>query len=524
MATELARSNNGTLAHPDDIGGSYQPMRPLDVYSKGLSEEAPRVDAIATISCGRLEEGKPRAARKNDPQWIHIHDENNRAEGLTKALMNGEGRRLTIAFQFDDPSQFIQQRFTEYTSSALKVYGDEKRITEIIVHGQGNQATAEHRTFDAGTNDYDRLVARCKVNVSVYFALAEWSKEGPRVTFPDGLGLYRLRFTSRNSLRNLLATLDYVAKFTRGRIAGIPFNLGVDFREVARSTGIKTTIPVFTFTMAPPGGITSLTFRDLTGKALAQGEALHMLPPTTETWETATLDGPVNDDITDEQADLMARGGRCDKQHYVKTWHATVRGTSLQPAEARAAFISEHTGDIGSLTLFLDGASESEASALIEAAWDYLTQRGEIEMPDDDEPAKATADDYDRTYGQAYQDEPDQKPAAPVIDAEARDVTNPDEPPDDDERTLAMADEYAESDETARRAVGELDEVLGSQPASDPDGEPVVWDYGMCLELYEAHADLNLPKVFANGKADYYAGWHAKFMKALEASRKEVPA
>ena len=432
MTTEIERVQNGALARPEDVGG-YQPMRPLDVYAGGLSEEAPRVDAIATISCGRLVEGKPRAARRDDKQWIFVHDPNDRAIGLTQALQAGDGRRLTIAFQFDDPAQFIQQRFTEYTASALKVYGDEKRITEIIVHGEGNRASAEHRTFDAGTPDYERLVQRCKVNVSVYFALAEWSPEGPRVTFPDGLGLYRLRFTSRNSLRNLLATIDYVAKFTRGRVAGIPFNLGVDFREVARSTGIKTTIPVFTFTMAPPGGITSLTFRSLTGQALAQGANLHMLPPTVETWETATMDGPVGDDITEEQAAILERGGKCDKRHYTKLWHALVRDTSLASKEGRAEFLDRHTDmRFDSLSLFLDQATESEASFLIECARDYLVERGELTAADDvddddDTPAKppATAADYEASYGAAYADQDAAKPAETVIDTESREVASP---------------------------------------------------------------------------------------------------
>ena len=441
MNTDLATINHSGIARPEDIGG-YSPMRPLDVYSKGLADEAPRVDAIATISCGRRnEKGYPQAAKKGDPQHIFIHDLNDRAKGLTEALIKGDAKRLTIAFPFDNPAHFIQQRFSEYTATSLKAYGDEKSITEIVTEGAGDQQTVKHVTYMANTPDYDRVVARCKVSVSVYFALASWTADGPRVEFPDGLGMYRLRFTSRHSLRNLLASIDYVAKFTRGRIAGIPFNLGVDFREVAAPNGVKRTIPVFTFVMSPPGGITSLTFRQTATAALAQGAALQLAPPTSETWETEILDGPVGDDVdapSQDEAAMMARGGRCDAALYKRLWFATVRGTSLADEDGRRAFLDQFTDrETSHLAQFLEMATTAEADRLITTAIQWLEAKGEIDAsgeatepaertPLTSDQASASMDNYDRMMAEGDAIDAGARqlldPEPPVIDAEARTV------------------------------------------------------------------------------------------------------
>lgn len=517
--TDLARHTNGSLARPDDVGG-YQPMRPLDVYSRGLADETPRVDALATISCGRLvgdgENARPAAAKKSDKQWIYIHDPNERAPGLTVALQRGQGRRLTIAFPFDDPHQFVMMRFAEYSKSALKAYGDERQVTEIIPQGD----SAQHRTHLSGSEEYDRIVGRCKTSVSVYFALAEWADDGPRVVFPDGLGMYRLRFTSRNTLRNLLATLDQTAKMTNNRIAGIPFDLGVDFREVAAPNGKKRSIPVFTFVMAPPGGITSRTFRTVTGTALSQGEALRMLPsPNRETWETATLDGPVGDDVTAEDIAILERGGLCDKRHYTKLWHAMVRDTSLASKEGRAAFLDEVSEQrFDSLSLFLDQASESDAALLIECARDYLVERGELAVSDEEEeePEKprATAADYVKEYGHSYGEEPQ------VIEAEARAVDSP----ADAMEALAVD---AETHERLQNLKSELDEVINDGTAETADSaaaetEPPAYDYGMCMEAWDnADKRLGIPKPLPRGNAEYYQMWWEQ--KYLPAVSKDLP-
>ena len=474
-ATELARN--------DQTGGGYTSMQPLDVYSGGLSDAPPSVDWIATISCGRLipnpkkpDEMIPRAARKSDPQWIYIHDENNMAPGLTQALQESNGRGLVIAFPWDDPKLFVQQSFRTYSHGSLKAYGDEKSMTLIQVTGQGRDERVEHITYMAGSAEYDELVRDSKANFSVFFALARWGENGPQVTFPDGVGMYRLRFTSRHTIRNILATIDETARMTNNRIAGIPFHLFVDFRQVAGPNGRKRDIPVFSIRLRPPYVLTSDTWRATASAAIKAGSMLQLpSPPKGETWETAVLDGPVGDDvITDDDVARLDRGGRCDKPYYTRLWHSLVRGTSLQPAEARHAFIADHTGDIGSLALFLADASESEAAALIAAAQDHLFALGEIEPDDGDdddrellqkmqqlppaEPAilqrpAATGDDYERTYGAAYADQEPSKPKDAVIDAEAREVSEsakepppaPTEPTRRQELESAYATLHAES-------------------------------------------------------------------------------
>lgn len=193
---------------------SQAEFRILDLHSENgvLEETRPRMDWIATISAGGKEEVKKRDGSGMTTRpfvsrdgMIHLHDPEGHAAGLAQALALNGNKMLTIAFPFDDKRLFIQQRFAEYSASALLAYGDENSIT-LIQNGQH----IEHRH---GTSGYRECLKRpgMKVTVSVFFYLAEWGEDGqPRVTFPDGLGLYRLRFTGHNSLRSIVASIDSI--------------------------------------------------------------------------------------------------------------------------------------------------------------------------------------------------------------------------------------------------------------------------------------------------------------------------
>lgn len=362
--TELAIATNGAAA-----------LGRLDPYAAGIAAEAPRVDALAVISCGYRAEGQgnrpglPKASRPGDAQQIHIHDPLNRAPGLEAAVKDGGGRQLLIAFPLDDPRQFIIQRFTRYSASRLEAYGDEASATWIHPATDGKEAW--HQTFLAGTPEYERLVKTCKADTRIYFCLAEWTPNGPEVVFPDGLGVYAIRTTSRHSVRSIIGSLAYTSRFTRGKIAGLPFVLCVDHREVAGPDGSKRVIPVWTITTKPPEGarLSSRTFRELATTALREGASLMLPAPDQQTWEDADAEGPpLVDEPNDQEIAQLERGGLCEYDHWIKTWHALARDTAFGNEEGRAAFIGAYTHDATtSLSHFLQGASEEDAAALVAA-------------------------------------------------------------------------------------------------------------------------------------------------------------
>ncbi len=363
-----------TALAPTTNGNGRIPAR-LDPYAGGLSTEVPRVDALAVISCGHRQEargdrpGLPRASRATDPQQIHLHDAMGRAPGLAAALEAGQHRQLLIAFPLDDPAQFVIQRFTRYSASRLEAYGDETAITWI--HPGTADTPARHQRFDAGTPEYERLVRTCKADTRIYFCLAEWTPTGPEITFPDGLGTYAIRTTSRHSVRSILGSLAYTSRFTRGKIAGLPFQLLVDYREVAGPDGAKRTIPVWTITTKPPEGarLSSRTFRDLAASALREGASLMLPAPTEPGWEDFDAEGPADvDEPSAAEIAQIAAGGLCDYEHWIRTWHALAHGTAFESDDARAGFLGAFTdGATTSLAEYFKDASEERATALIAA-------------------------------------------------------------------------------------------------------------------------------------------------------------
>ncbi len=388
MTTDLARRQRGELAtsSPTPLIDAFAV---LDVYAGGIANETPRVESLATISAGyrgKSDGNRPGSPQRSRDGQIYIHDATGRAPGLKRALDQTGGKRLTISFPFDDPQRFIHCRFMSYTATELQAFGDETHLM-VLIPGRGYQRV------EAGAPEYDDWLKRCKVSVSVYFVLSEWGADGPEIVFPDGVGAYyRLRFTSRHSLRSILAGLRSIGQFTQGRIAGVPFDLAIDYREVADATGKKRTIPVWSLASKPPGGrrLTSRNFNEVMTLALEQGAALMLPMPTPPTLEEALaeppdddlddsiVDGVVVGDVTDREVELIQRGGRCNADHWRALFFSAVRGSELDGDEspARAAWLREYTnGGYSSLADALHWCTEREAQALVVAVNDELNRR-----------------------------------------------------------------------------------------------------------------------------------------------------
>lgn len=375
-------------------------FRILDAYIGGISDEPDRAEPLATISAGTFElrprkDGKPgesKIPKASQDGTIYLHDRTGRAPELAKALA-ASPKRLTIAFPVDNPREFIQQRFMEYSSTSLKAYGDETQITVITEQG--------HETIPWKDPRYKDVARRCKVSVSVYFTLAEWTDDGPQMLFLDGFGFYRLRFTSRNSLRSILGTLRMLAPFTRNRFAGVPFELALDYREVAGPDGSKRLVPVWTIVAkGRDGRISSRDFRAIMQSSLREGAALMLPAPTTETLETALADEMEPDldvgDITDEALAQLEAGGLCDATAYRRQFFEVAKGTSYatRVSPARAEFIARFCAErelplTSSLGELLKHATDAIALDLISALELHLvnTETGELPISDEEKEA-----------------------------------------------------------------------------------------------------------------------------------------
>jgi len=390
----------------------------LDPYAAGEVPLGGQLDALATISAGRkVKRGNGYIPQVSRDGTIYIHDPEGRAPGLAEALKEQGGKRLIIAFPSHDWQGFVQQRFARYSASRLEGYGDAKQFTVIGPKG-------ERMVYPAGTPEYEMETHNSKNAVSVYFFLARWGGEdiqsaAPQIYFPDGFGVYRLRFTSRNSLRNLLATIRELQGLTAGRIAGVPLELRLVYREVADPTGARRRVPVWTFTLKPPGqlALTNETFRVIVQRGLEAGESLKLeaLEPPSETledMEQALLRGELLEEPvpvesapkTEPKAAAMdaefERLGREPEQPAVlepdektleqlatgyvpetwtRNWFAAVEGTPYRDDAGRAWLISDITdGEYDSLAAVIK-AGEETAQAVYDATlqaverWRLLT-------------------------------------------------------------------------------------------------------------------------------------------------------
>ena len=378
----------------------------LDPYAAGEVPLGGQLDALATISAGRkVKRGNGYIPQVSRDGTIYIHDPEGRAPGLAEALKEQGGKRLIIAFPSHDWQGFVQQRFARYSASRLEGYGDAKQFTVIGPKG-------ERMVYPAGTPEYEMETHNSKNAVSVYFFLARWGGEdiqsaAPQIYFPDGFGVYRLRFTSRNSLRNLLATIRELQGLTAGRIAGVPLELRLVYREVADPTGARRRVPVWTFTLKPPGqlALTNETFRVIVQRGLEAGESLKLeaLEPPSETledMEQALLRGELLEErvpveagqppaprAAEASADVAEPDDAALEQlatgyvpeTWTRNWFAAVDGTPYREDAARAWLISDITdGEYDSLAAVIE-AGEETAQAVYDATlqaverWRLLT-------------------------------------------------------------------------------------------------------------------------------------------------------
>jgi len=423
-------------------------------------------DALATISAGyRVGDGPQYQPRASIDGTIYLHDPDGRAPGLAAALDATGKKSLTVAFLADDPERIVSQRFMAYSASRLLAYGDEQRITHIRWKDDGDEKKGFERVlFERGTDEYERARAKCKVYASVYWALSRYDPDGqPEVLFPDGLGFYRLRTTSLNSLRALRASLQNVRRLTNGRLRGIPFELSIGYREVARPNGRKTRIPVWQAILRPPEGIVlgSRTFAVLAQAGLQEGRMLALPAPSDALIEAEAYrevewaDSPDSGDVPEPpqaEAELVARGGRCDAAYWLARWHATAAGSRYADDEERHHLIVALTrGRYASLRTFLADATEQEAAQLV------MTLE-QAKAADAAEPEAEPTEDPEWPSDAEWHDAADAAESEPVADEE------PYAPPSDDENLAGMA----------RKAVHAFAETFRKEDGAKPPSPALV--------------------------------------------------
>lgn len=306
-------------------------IRLLDVYAPGgVAEPDPRIDALATVSAGSKKDGAKFPSINRDGR-ISLHDPERRAPGLARALQATGGRSLTIAFPFSAWEQVVQQRFQLYSAARLLISGDEHGLTVFEEGGA-------RRQVEAGTEEYAALLPQCSVSTSVYFMLASWESGSPQIVMPDGLGFYRLRFTSRQSARNLLSTWGLLQRFTGGPVAGVPLELQLVNRDVAGPDGSRRTVPVWTFLLRPPQALAlgSGNLKLVLGQALQSAASLQLPAPEPEVIEAGfELAAPEQDAAEPIEEALPEADGAVAQQlesgvhaaSYTRRFFAILKGT-----------------------------------------------------------------------------------------------------------------------------------------------------------------------------------------------------
>lgn len=439
----LARTQPAGQLAADAPANPWASVGLLKPHAHGLSDEPARIDALATISAGFKKQG---GNGKSFPQvsrdgTIHISDQSGRAPGLAAELKRRGGKSLTIAVVSNNPSEVLQQRFAVYSTTRLLAYGNEQGVTVIHVRDvQGPDGKivpeAVRKHYPAGSDKYNEAVEKCKVQTSFYFVLARWDDQGqPKLIFPDGLGFYRLRFTSLNSAENIRSQLAYIASLpiTQGRIAGIPMELSIDYRDVAGPDGSRRNVPVWTLVLRPPETIeldVAQTTRILeSGMEQARGLALPM--PRLETFETAESEGPDIDldreviegearTVSADEARTLRGGGKADPDWLIRQYFAGAGRTSLRDDEGRERFLLAFTrGRTGSLAEFAATATRRESEDLLKALADEvaaeISARPAAPLPAS-EPTTTVTPRAGRSYQQLFGADEDDAP--PVRESE----------------------------------------------------------------------------------------------------------
>lgn len=372
MKTEIVKKSDSSLVPY----ASEEELMILDPNSEtGVSQDdaGSRINAIATISAGYKKEGAKFPGRTEHGE-IYVHGD---APGLKRVLKENGGTYVTALFHSDNLTDFIQMRFARYSASSVEAYGDDK---EIVVVEKG-----QRKVWAAGTPEYKAEIKKCKVSVSVYFMLAQWSDKGAGVFFPDGVGLYRMRCTSLNSLRSIKQSLLHVKEITRGKLAGIPIDLFLRQEERQDSSGSRRTVWIWQARLRPPQEVNSADLRSMLDHSQAQLDVLALpAPPKPETIDMAIKEAElIGDDDMDEGVpvegsgsptmDDFAEEAKCDADHWRKRFHAVAKGTRFATDEMRKKVISKITdGKFDSLSEYLKTITENEANTLIALLQGYI--------------------------------------------------------------------------------------------------------------------------------------------------------
>lgn len=244
MSTELATTQTRGIAQ-------YTPevVELLDQHSEtGVSriEANARLSHLATISAGYKEGNRPMVERGGK---IHLHEDMGDAPGIRSALEATGYRSLTIVLLYDDIAQNLRQMFTNYGS--VKMFGDKHSIT-CLKAGKTPTDPPSKIVYQAGTEDYKKCIAQCKVSTFVPFALGQWQDGQPMVIWPDGLLPYRLRFGSKSSAINFIEAIRAIKQLTGGVVKGVPLELTLGKRSVLTPQMERREMPVWRVCLKHP--------------------------------------------------------------------------------------------------------------------------------------------------------------------------------------------------------------------------------------------------------------------------------
>lgn len=325
------------------------------------------VDNLAIVSGGWKDSaGTPHVSRDGT---LYISDLEGRAAGLAAILKANGGKHLTIAMPSNNFDDVYKQTYRKESRSNLEAFGDVTGITTLTQTPGAKAGTPAKRTFyPAGTPEFEKLRAECKVTTSITFILADYSANNEIVyPWPDSIGTYRLRTTSEHSAENLKSCLKMIAKFNGGDFAGIPLTVRLTYPNKTDPSGAKQKPPVFVFAVkAPAGGM--LTSKNLPLLAAGARDAIGMSLPALPPGET------IDDVILEVEAahiNAMATGLNPDKARAI--YFAIVDGTWMDTDPARKVFISFHTNGVtNSLSTFLATATPETADAMLEDLRGYI--------------------------------------------------------------------------------------------------------------------------------------------------------
>jgi hypothetical protein len=393
--TLMKHTGAGQLAAPID------PFAGFELLTKYDDAPPPRPDFLACISAGfKGKDGNPVVSRDGT---IHVSDPAGRALGLAEALAETGGKSLTITLPSDHRDDFLFQHYRKEGRSRLEAHGDATGITTIGPKG-------ERAFHPAGTPEFERLRAECKVTYEIAFYLARWVRDTgsefprPEIYWPDGVGAYRIRSTSPKTANNFMACVRELAARTGGPVAGFPLEVRLVYPKVADPTGAKREVPLFSFILKPPGGFAmdAGAFRQIAQESasILPSMAIAALPPA-----------PTLDDVLEEfEAELLTvplDAAECRKGFFGITGKSHW-GTD----EGRAELIDAFTkGKTTSLKTFLEGSTEDDRRALLDFA------QAKID-------AEAAATGADVETGEVIETtavvvEADEDPPAPPVDPDA---------------------------------------------------------------------------------------------------------